>query len=102
MATADTSELYRTPIEIARELRLDPSAPVRWLKKGVLMSDGSRLRLRHLCVPGGYRVKQEWLDEFFQAIADDRAGRGKLNRTPPVKSARVLKMDAELKAAGLL
>ncbi len=75
MATAEATETFLTPTNIARSLQLDPSAPVRWLRKGVLRPDGSRLRLQHICVPGGYRVKQEWLDAFLQALADDRAGK---------------------------
>ncbi len=102
MATAEATETYLTPTEIAHELRLDPSAPVRWLKKGVLLSDNVRLQLQHLCTPGGYRIKRAWLDAFLAAIADDRANKPKVERKPPAKSPRVAKMNAELQAAGLI
>jgi hypothetical protein len=102
MATADTAETYLTPADIARKLKLDPSAPVRWMRRGVLLADGSRLRLPHLCVPSGYRVKQESLDSFLQALADDRAGRVNAAPKVPAKSARHARMHAGLAAAGFV
>ena len=99
MATAEATEAHLTPVNIAREYQLDPSAPVRWMRKGVLLADGSRLRLQHICVPGGYRIKREWLDAFLQALADDRAGR--INPAPKVaRSPRVAAMHSALAAAG--
>jgi len=100
MATVDASEVLLTPADIARKLQLDPSAPIRWCRKGVSLAGGVRLILQHVCTPGGYRVKPEWLDSFLERIADDRAGRPKVERKAPIKSARVQKMRSDLAAAG--
>jgi hypothetical protein len=102
MTSLDTAGTYLTPSEIARRLKLDPSAPVRWMRRGVLLTDGSRLRLEHLCVPSGYRVKQECLDAFLQTLSADRAGKVYAAPKGPARSARITQMNAALAAAGLL
>lgn len=100
MATLDTSETYLTPSDIAQELKLDPSAPVRWMRKGILFSDESRRILQHIRVPGGYRVKRAWLDEFLHAVTEDRAGRAAPPVPKPARSQRIQRLDAALAAAG--
>ncbi len=102
MATTDTSEIYFTCANIAQKLQLDPSAPVRWMRRGVLLADGSRLVLQHVCTPGGYRVKPEWLDAFLKRIADDRAGKPDAAPKTSPNSPRVAAMRAGLEAVGLV
>jgi len=100
MAIADTPEVFLAPSDVAERLQLDPSAPIRWMRRGVLLADGSRLCLKHVRLPGSFRTTQAWLDAFLQAIADDRAG--KVNPAPKttVNTARVERMHAGLAAAG--
>jgi hypothetical protein len=42
------------------------------MRRGALLLDGSPLFLRYIALPGGYRVKQEWLDEFLDVLTADR------------------------------
>jgi hypothetical protein len=95
-------ETYLTPAYIARTLGNHPSAAVRWMRRGALLSDGSRLFLRYVALPGGYRVKQEWLDEFLETLTADRSRAGKPEGTAKAApmSKRVAKMRAELAEAG--
>ena len=50
------------------------SALVRWIKKGTSRRDGSRLHLRAIRTPGGWRVAEEWLQEFYDALTSDHLG----------------------------
>jgi hypothetical protein len=73
MATAEASlETYLTPADIGRHTKNSPSAPIRWIQKGALLNDRSRLRLQAVRTPGGWRIRRDWLDDFLEAIADDR------------------------------
>ncbi len=96
------SERFLAPTEIARSLQLSPSAILRWLTRGVLLADGSRLKLRSVRLPGSYRVRPEWLDEFLRVVADDKVGSaGTAPEAPrPARSARVAEMNRRLHEAG--
>jgi hypothetical protein len=73
MATIETRpKLYLAPADIARELDRHPSAVVRWMRQGAILSDGTRLFLRFVRLPGGYRVRPEWLNEFLSGLTADR------------------------------
>ncbi len=52
------------------------------MRRGVLLSDNTRRILQHVCTPGGYRVKPEWLDAFLECIAADRAGKPEAAKQP--------------------
>jgi hypothetical protein len=101
MACIDQNDTYLTPGDIAHMLQVHSSAPVRWFRRGTLLADGSRLYLKHLRLPGGFRVKQEWLDTFLEALA-----KGKSNNSPtsakPATSPHQAQVRSELQAAGLL
>jgi hypothetical protein len=92
-------------IEVARRYDFNPAIPVRWMKDGYLLVDGSRLYLQHIEIPKGYRTRQDWLDAFFEAVAADKAKRvrpkhlckGK-GRKP--KAKRDAAVDRELTKAG--
>jgi hypothetical protein len=104
MATVQTSpESYLAPADISRILGNHPSAPVRWMRRGTVLSDGTRLFLRFVRLPGGYRVKPEWLDEFLAALTADRHrgtdAPGDLAKPTP-KAAHVASMRAGLAANG--
>src|SRR5262249_30392190 len=104
MATVDPSDLK--PVEAGQRCRVGPPAVVRWMRRGVLLRDGSRLFMKHICVPGGSRFRPEWLDEFLAAIAADRmsdhAVPAQSSPKPPAKSARIERMRGELRAAGFI
>jgi hypothetical protein len=76
---------WLTPSIIAYELTLHPSAPVRWIQQGILLTSGERLRLDATRSPGGWRVKREDLNRFLEAITTDRLSPPE----PPLPSRRL-------------
>jgi hypothetical protein len=50
------------------------SSLVRWITKGTRRRDGSRLRLRAVRAPGGWRTTESWVLEFYDALTRDRLG----------------------------
>ena len=91
---------YISPSDIARVLQIHPSAPVRWMRHGTLLADGSRVRLQHLRLPGGFRTTQEWLDVFLRAVADGRSAKPDETAKPSPKAPRVAMMRAGLAENG--
>ncbi len=91
-----------TTTEIAHETRNHPSAPTRWILKGVVLSTGERLRLKAIRTPGQWLVEREDLDQFLERLTADRAG--KPDTTPaarrPAHAERIARMNAGLAAAG--
>jgi len=93
-------EVLLTTSQVAHILGCHPSACVRWIQKGAELSDRSRLKLQALAIPGGWRVRREWLDDFLQRITADRAGEPVPAPKTSVKTARVQKMRGALAAVG--
>jgi hypothetical protein len=90
-----------TTTAIAHELETHPSAPVRWIQKGSLLSNGSRLKLKAEATPGGWRVRREDLDEFLRVLTADRLGSDVEQQVPrPANSSRLAKVRAALTEAG--
>src|SRR5262245_330663 len=90
-----------TTSRIAHELTCDPSAVVRWIQKGTLLADGTRLKLEAIATPGGWRVSREALDAFLEAVTADRAGKPQpAPTTKPARGERIQRLDAALQAAG--
>jgi hypothetical protein len=100
--TEPATEKYISPGDIAQILQVHPSAPVRWMRRGTVLSDGSRVCLKHLRLPGGFRTTQSWLNSFLERIAIDRAEKTEptAEASKPVRSAHVERMNAELARAG--
>jgi hypothetical protein len=100
MATTRTHdpEAYRTTADIARELDVHPSATTRWINPGVRLKNGGKLLLRAVRTPGGWRIKQAWLDEFLERLTTDRTGPGA--PPPPGLAERAEQATAELARAG--
>jgi hypothetical protein len=96
-----TEEPCLTLCAIARLLDCHPSAPLRWIAQGSLLSTGERLRLRAVRTPGGWRVRREDLDAFLSTLTADRL-RPEDTSVPKstAKSQRVAKMREGLAAAG--
>jgi len=90
-----------TPAHIAREFDKHPSAPVRWIQKGALLSTGERVRLKALSTPGGWRVRREDLDQFLEILTADRLRPSTSAEPKPIpKAAHLQKLHAELADAG--
>jgi hypothetical protein len=98
------TDAYLSPGDIAQLLQVHPSAPVRWCRKGVVLSDDTKLYPEFVCTPGGYRIKRSALDAFLEAIKADRAGTPDETPAPKPapKSERVAAMNARLSAAGMI
>jgi hypothetical protein len=97
--SAALEDEYISPAEIARPLGNHPSAPVRWMRRGVLLSDGSKLFLRHVVVPGGYRSTRQWVADFLEALTEDRRradGVPVQTTSPKRQSARLAAAEAAL------
>jgi hypothetical protein len=100
VGTEPASEVYKSPSVVAHPLQVHPSAVIRWMRNGTVLADGSRVYLKHIRLPGGFRTTQTWLDDFLQAVADGRAP--KPNESTMPQRARVKQMRAALAAqAGL-
>jgi hypothetical protein len=94
---------WLTPVIISRELHTHPSAPVRWIQDGTLLSTGERVRLEALRTPGGWRVRREDLTRFLEVIAADRRQpdrEPKTVRQGRKRLEKLAKLDADLKEAG--
>ena len=101
MATAVTTETYLSPAEIARELNLHPSAPVRWCNRGAVLSDQTRIHLKHIRLPGGVRIKREDLDAFIAALtADSRQDTTSRQAQRRTGGCRILIPPPRIKTAG--
>jgi hypothetical protein len=59
-------------IDVCRERGVTPSAVSRWIGKGVLLADGSRVRLRATANPHGWRIDRHDLNAFLAAVTADR------------------------------
>ncbi len=92
-----------TPVQIAREFEKHPSAPVRWIQKGALLSTGERVRLKAVSTPSGWRVRREDLDRFLEAVTADRLRSDAPAEPKPTPKAAHLakaKIAAKLKTSG--
>jgi hypothetical protein len=87
--------------DIARECACHPSAPVRWIQRGALLSDGRRLRLRATRLPGSWRVYREDLEQFLAALTQDRQrdDAAPAQRAAPIPQ-RLARLRAELAESG--
>jgi hypothetical protein len=87
--------------DVCRQQDVSPSAVTRWISKGTLLGDGSRVKLKATAVPGGWRIDRRDLAAFLSVVTKDRLaelGAAEDIRTPGEDDA--LKKD--LAAAGLL
>jgi hypothetical protein len=65
----------------------------RWVTKGVRASDGSRIRLRAVRFPSGWRTTLDWVHEFIEAITADRSGRPLTGQGQRTATRRVRELD---------
>ncbi len=92
------AEPYLSPVDVGRSLKRHPASVIRWIRNGVALSTGERLRLRAQKSPSSWLIKQSDLDAFLNAITTDRLG----EVAPAVPSAQVKAMREELRATGLM
>jgi hypothetical protein len=50
------------------------STLIRWATRGTRLRDGSRVRLRAVKTPGGWRSSAEWVTQFLDILTRDRLG----------------------------
>ena len=50
------------------------STLIRWATRGTRLRDGSRLRLRAVRTPGGWRSRADWVQNFLDSVTSDRLG----------------------------
>jgi hypothetical protein len=93
-------ETNLSPAIVGHQKSVAPAAVIRWMTKGVLLRDGTRLQLQCVRLPGSFRTSKAWLDAFLEAIANDKAGAPTDGPKRPATSARVSAMRAELAEAG--
>src|SRR4051812_45513222 len=94
-------ERRSTVSEIAHELGCHPSAPVRWIQRGAVLSTGERVKLRAIATPGGWRIRREDLDAFLEVLTADRQRpEAAAESRPTPKAAHVASMRAGLAANG--
>jgi len=83
----DLSETRLNSRDIADKLNVHPSQIVRWCRRGLLLSDGSRLRLPAVFVGRELRIREADLSEFITRKTEDR-GIGVDDRPGPRSPAR--------------
>ena len=86
--------------KIARIVGTSPQAVVRWIQKGSLLADDTRLYLEAVATPGGWRVKRSALDAYLARLTADRTAKPGYKTSPSRQSARLERLDAELADAG--
>jgi hypothetical protein len=96
---ADLEPLLTTS-KVAHILGCSPQAVVRWIQKGSLLADGTRLYLEAVATPGGWRVRRSALDVYLGRLTADRTGKSAPESTPARQSAREQRLDDALAAAG--
>ena len=89
-----------TTSKVAHILGCSPQAVVRWIQKGSLLADDTRLYLEALSTPGGWRVRRSALDSYLARLTADRTNKPAPAMTPARQSARLERLDAELASAG--
>jgi hypothetical protein len=106
MATAEV--LQSPPLKIAtiaRRHNKHYNSILRWLKEGVLLSDGKRIKLPAIRAGGTWEVSEEALSNFLDALTrgylsdDEAAVQG---RTPKSAHAlRIARMNDACEKAGI-
>lgn len=98
-------KLY-TPSDVARLLNNHPSACVRWIQRGVLLKDGTRLHLAALRVPGAWRIAPADLERFLEIVKADALRLPEPAAAGPTmtkaRADQIVEMRRELKEAGIL
>jgi len=115
---SENSNDYLTPAQAARlcPVKISPEGVWRWMRKGVLARDGTRVFLRHIRIGRRVFTRKEWLDEHWAelAAADQKAAGAASDAGPSSRPKRqrkrrggderadaIVKADQELREAGV-
>jgi len=95
---------YITMSEAAKRTPGRPASATiwRWARKGIRTRTGSLVRLRHIRAGGRIYTRAEWLQAFFDEVANADIAAGQ--PAPPESESIVIpheQADRELRAAGL-
>jgi hypothetical protein len=88
---------YISVSEAGRRRGASTSAVTRWIVAGTPLRDGTRLKLKAIRLPGGFRTTQAWLDEFIDILTRDWTGAA---MPPEVGEESARRPNAELAANG--
>jgi hypothetical protein len=76
----------------------------RWILEGCRAKDGSRIRLRAVRFPAGWRTTDEWFAEFVDAITRDHTGEPEVRpqtiQTSAQRRRELERVDRELARSG--
>jgi hypothetical protein len=90
---------YLSVSEAGRRQSVSPSAVTRWILTGAALRDGTRLKLKAIRLPGGFRTTQQWVDEFVEGLTRDRTG---VEAPPPGAEMRAAEATARMGARGFV
>jgi hypothetical protein len=62
----------RTLRQAGASVGFSAASLTRWIEDGVKLRDGSRLRLRAVRFPVGWRTTDQWVSEFVSALTADK------------------------------
>ncbi len=98
-----TLKKYLSPDQIALLISVHTNTVNRWLREGVRFSDGKRRRPEAIRTPGGWRVREDHLWDWLEAVKADRAGEPSDAPTVPssARAQRIERMDAQIAAIGV-
>jgi hypothetical protein len=78
-APADQGVAYQSLSQIARRFPpnktdkpVHPATLTRWIMRGIPLADGTRVRLRAVRFPAGWRTTDEWVDDFLESLTAAR------------------------------
>jgi hypothetical protein len=101
-AVLTENDPWSTASQVAHLLGCHPSAVIRWIKRGTVLSGGARLRLEASAIPGGWRIQKSALDRFVEALTADLSRPVEEAAPTPRRPdrARLAAMDASLQEQG--
>ncbi len=94
---------YLSPDQIAVLIGVHTNTVNRWLREGVRFSDGKRRRPEAIRTPGGWRVREDHLWNWLDAVKADRASEPSDAPDAPssARGERITQMEARIAAVGL-
>lgn len=90
----------RTLAQVAHRLGVHPSAPWRWISRGVVAPSGGRLKLQAVRFPGGWRVRDEDLERFVAELNQAQPEQPAPRVEPSAPRPESLRAEAALAACG--
>ena len=100
MSAVETPARYLSPSQIALLLNVHDNTVNRWCRDGVVFSDGKRRRPKSLRTPGGWRVLEDDLFAWLEAVKADRSSEpSDAPEAPrPARAQRIERMNAGFSA----